>query len=173
MNEQWQELKETIIEMRDNDGTGTQQEVCKFLVNYMEILEKQIQEPTPNDDYFRKKAGVVISQLRADRDRLEDELAKREQEPSGDLISRQDVIKVLTKNRVHFYDMVKITSELKKLPSVKQEPKTSHWDDCGTYIECFKYGCLAPSIEFADGVQFKKSSFCPRLQSTQESEDKE
>ena len=45
MTEQWQELKETIIEMRDNDGTGTQQEVCKFLVDYMEILEKQMQEP--------------------------------------------------------------------------------------------------------------------------------
>lgn len=40
MNEQWEELKETIIELRDNDGTGTQQEVCKFLVNYMEVLEK-------------------------------------------------------------------------------------------------------------------------------------
>lgn len=74
MTEQWQELKETITEMRDNDGTGTQQEVCKFLVDLMNILEKQIQEPT--DDYFRKMAGVVISQLRADRDRLEDELAK-------------------------------------------------------------------------------------------------
>lgn len=45
MNEQWQELKETIIEMRDNDGTGTQQEVCKFLANYMDNLEKQMQEP--------------------------------------------------------------------------------------------------------------------------------
>lgn len=44
MNEQWQELKETITEMRDNDGIGTQQEVCKFLVNLMDILEKQIQE---------------------------------------------------------------------------------------------------------------------------------
>lgn len=42
MTEQWQELKETIIEMRDNDGIGTQQEVCKFLVNYMNVLEKQI-----------------------------------------------------------------------------------------------------------------------------------
>lgn len=42
MNEQWQELKETIIEMRDNDGTGTQQEVCKFLANYMDVLEKQM-----------------------------------------------------------------------------------------------------------------------------------
>ena len=46
MTREWQELKETIIEMRDNDGTGTQQEVCKFLVNYMEILEKQTQEPS-------------------------------------------------------------------------------------------------------------------------------
>lgn len=80
MNEQWQELKKTITEMRDNNGTGTQQEVCKFLVNYMEILEKQMQEPTPNDDYFRRMAGVVISQLRTDRDRLEDKLAELEQE---------------------------------------------------------------------------------------------
>lgn len=45
MTEQWQELKETITEMRDSNGTCTQQEVCKFLVNYMEILEKQMQEP--------------------------------------------------------------------------------------------------------------------------------
>ena len=42
MTEQWQELKETIIELRDNDGTGTQQEVCKFLANLMDVLEKQI-----------------------------------------------------------------------------------------------------------------------------------
>lgn len=40
--EQWQELKETITEMRDNNGTGTQQEVCKFLVNLMDVLEKQM-----------------------------------------------------------------------------------------------------------------------------------
>lgn len=45
MIEQWQELKETIIEMRDNDGTATQQEACKFLANLMDILEKQMQEP--------------------------------------------------------------------------------------------------------------------------------
>lgn len=45
MTEQWQELKETITEMRDNDGTGTQQEVCKFLANLMGVLEKQMQEP--------------------------------------------------------------------------------------------------------------------------------
>lgn len=48
MTEQWQELKETIIEMRDNDGTLTQQKVCKFLANYMEVLEKQMQEPCEN-----------------------------------------------------------------------------------------------------------------------------
>ena len=61
MNEQWQELKETIIELRDNNGTGTQQEVCKFLANYMDTLEKQITDewipcserlPEENDNYF-------------------------------------------------------------------------------------------------------------------------
>ena len=45
MSDQWQELKETIVELRDSNGTGTQQEVCKFLVNYMEVLEKQMQAP--------------------------------------------------------------------------------------------------------------------------------
>ena len=53
--EQWQELKETITEMCDNGGTGTQQEVCKFLTNYMEILEKQMQQPC-EDCISRKQA---------------------------------------------------------------------------------------------------------------------
>ena len=48
MTEQWQELKETIIELRDNNGTATQQEVCKFLANLMDVLEKQMQEPCDN-----------------------------------------------------------------------------------------------------------------------------
>ena len=50
MPEQWQELKEIIIEMRDNNGTGTQQEVCRFLANYMDVLEKQMQESTTKND---------------------------------------------------------------------------------------------------------------------------
>lgn len=45
MNEEQKELKETITELRDNNGTCTQQEVCKFLVNYMNVLEKS--EPLP------------------------------------------------------------------------------------------------------------------------------
>lgn len=48
MTEQWQVLKETITEMRDNDGTATQQEVCKFLAELMNLLEKQ--EPQERGD---------------------------------------------------------------------------------------------------------------------------
>ena len=47
MQEQWQELKETIIELRDNNGTATQQEVCKFLVNLMDILEETYKSNCP------------------------------------------------------------------------------------------------------------------------------
>lgn len=35
----WNELKETIIELRDNGGMGTQHVVCKFLVTLMEVQE--------------------------------------------------------------------------------------------------------------------------------------
>lgn len=46
MTEQWQELKETIKELRCSNGDLTQQEVCSFLGVYMETLEKQMQEST-------------------------------------------------------------------------------------------------------------------------------
>ena len=63
-----------------------------------------------------------------------------EQEPCDDCISRQAVLEVLTRNRVHFVDMVMITSELKALPSVTPKPKTGHWiltDDDFVYCsEC-------------------------------------
>ena len=58
MTEQWQELKETIIELRDNDGTGTQQEVCKFLANLMDVLEKQMQEPKTGH-WIKSKDGYM------------------------------------------------------------------------------------------------------------------
>lgn len=60
MNEQWQELKETITEMRDNDGTGTQQEACKFLANLMDVLEKQMSgSEIPNSsDCISRQAAI-------------------------------------------------------------------------------------------------------------------
>lgn len=63
MTEQWQELKETITEMRDNDGTGTQQEVCKFLANYMETLEKQMQQPS-EDCISREEVRKILANQR-------------------------------------------------------------------------------------------------------------
>lgn len=42
MIKQWNELKSTITELRDSGGTGTQQEVCEFLVNLMNVLQKQM-----------------------------------------------------------------------------------------------------------------------------------
>ena len=60
MKEQWQELKETITEMRDNDGTGTQQEVCKFLANLMDVLEKQMSNQNKGDLISRQAVFNII-----------------------------------------------------------------------------------------------------------------
>ena len=99
MNEQWQELKETITEMRDNDGTGTQQEVCKFLADLMDILEKQMQEPS----------GDLISR-QAVFDAIEDD-------------NRNGMWSCFVSDD----DAQKFKTVIKELPSVKQEPKTGHW----------------------------------------------
>lgn len=70
MTEQWQELKETIIEMRDNDGTGTQKEVCKFLANLMEILEKQMTNGwIPVSERLPKDKGLYLVSVKNDHDR--------------------------------------------------------------------------------------------------------
>lgn len=37
--EGWDELKETIKELSENEGVLTQQEVCKFLINLMGVIE--------------------------------------------------------------------------------------------------------------------------------------
>ena len=37
----WNELRSTITEMRDNNGTGSQQDVCRFLVSLMNIIEEK------------------------------------------------------------------------------------------------------------------------------------
>lgn len=63
MTEQWRELKETIIEMRDNNGTATQQEVCKFLANLMDVLEKQTncsEFPNSSDTISRQEAIDIV-----------------------------------------------------------------------------------------------------------------
>ena len=60
MTEQWRELKETITEMRDNDGTGTQQEVCKFLANLMDVLEKQMSNQNKGDLISRRAVFNII-----------------------------------------------------------------------------------------------------------------
>lgn len=52
MIDQWKELKETVIELRDNDGTATQQEVCKFLANLMDVLEKQMSSSEKPDKWI-------------------------------------------------------------------------------------------------------------------------
>ena len=111
MTEQWQELKETITEMRDNNGTGTQQEVCKFLANYMEILEKQMQQPC-EDCISREAVDEYITNLLSgylydeERTRLED-----------------------------------LTAYIWELPSVQPTRPTARWERfVDDYIKCSKCG---------------------------------
>ena len=43
MNEQWKQLKETIIDIRDNNKFEHEDVtlLCRFLTNYMDVLEKE------------------------------------------------------------------------------------------------------------------------------------
>ena len=58
MIDQWKQLKETITELRDNKGVGTQQEVCRFLVNLMDNLEKEYK--TGKWEIKYSKNGVIF-----------------------------------------------------------------------------------------------------------------
>lgn len=101
MNEQWEELKETIIELRDNDGTGTQQEVCGFLANLMNVLEKQIQEPC----YDAISRQAVL-------DGIDTYINKAQSTGTQD----------------DFYSFAELV--VKELPSVTPKLKIGHWIEC-------------------------------------------
>jgi hypothetical protein len=64
MREQWDELKETIIELRDNNGTATQQEVCQFLYNLMDVLEAQIEQERKKGKWINTGSGEECSRGR-------------------------------------------------------------------------------------------------------------
>lgn len=36
----WEQLKDTILELRDSGGNLNQQQTCDFLANYMDVLEQ-------------------------------------------------------------------------------------------------------------------------------------
>lgn len=65
MSEQWKQLKETIIEIRDNNDFEHEGVtlLCQFLTNYMDILEREASyTPQPKmghwinkDEYFEKQ----------------------------------------------------------------------------------------------------------------------
>lgn len=119
MTEQWQELKETITEMRDNDGTCTQQETCKFLANLMDVLEKQMQQQEPCKDANANQHNPnALNDVGQHKNALE-----------GDAISRQAVEEIINDIRdcISVEGYWAILERMKKLPPVTPQPKTGKW----------------------------------------------
>lgn len=76
-----------------------------------------------------------------------------------DCISRKSVIDVLTKHRVHFADMVAITSDLKDLPSVQPKAKAGKWihrnDDFDDWLECSNCGYGSEGeVKYGEGTPY-------------------
>lgn len=161
MNEQWQELKETIVELRDSDGTGTQQEVCKFLVNYMGILEKQMQEPKTGhwimtNDYFAGAYGNI--------DYVECSCCHEYSLEEGNFCPNCGA------RMVEPQEMDRVVDEIKKVCA--SQPKIGKWIDdkcsvCGKGIEDL--------IDSREWYRNEQPNFCPfcelKLADSQESED--
>lgn len=133
MTEQWQELKETIKELRCSNGDLTQQEVCSFLGVYMETLEKQMQESTYAKGTIIKSAlkylvkrqieeGSVGFAVDNDHDHdccWDDVLTWIEAQPCEDCISREEAINEADNLSLETsYDNEKVEQMLRDLPPV-------------------------------------------------------
>ena len=97
-----------------------------------------------------------------------------EQEPSGDLISRQAVIEkaVYTETEEGWYGYTVDIDYIKSLPSVKQEPKTGYWVHKGQGIYCSECGKESGYNPFGAS---RFSDYCPacgvKMVEPQKSED--
>ena len=126
MTEQWRELKETITEMRDNGGTGTQQDVCKFLANYMETLEKQMQQPMRDaTEEERKSVKDYVESISKPTG-----FNFYEAQPCEDCISRAyiaPIIEELEYDQIDNDYVLSLLSDIKNAPSVNPQRPKGKW----------------------------------------------
>ncbi len=96
-----------------------------------EVIDKDIKGEWESEKTLAGAYMIMIESLKMAIQALE-----QEPKTDKDYISRKAVIDVLTKNGVHFYNMVNITSDLKELPSaIPKEPKTDVLDEIKAEIE--------------------------------------
>ena len=142
---------------------------CEQDTDFIEALEMAIkalkQKPCP----YSTKDGYCQHNDIA-------ETIPTEQEPSGDLISRQDAIDAIWDGiNMDIYTR-EVKETLEELPSVKQEPKTGHWITVEmTQGDGCRYTVTYCS-ECDEDVDYR-TDYCPncgcRMVEPQESEDKE
>ena len=142
MKEQWQELKETIIEIRDNNKCNEDVFLlCRFLINYMGVLEEQIQEPC-------EYAPFTIDELKnEDTKKLLREFKNQRvttKEPREDEISREWL-----KTAIHnfYYGLKHIPTEediqayIDIAPHVTPKEKTDSLEKIRAEIEMYEADC--------------------------------
>ena len=153
MRDQWNELKASITELRDSGGTGTQQEVCKYLVSLMVVLEKQMQEPC-DDCLSRQQAIEVFADVHPLDYNAQAYLEKIRSLPPAEPEITLEYIKKYCEKR----GLVILTSEFynkmkSRLSSAEPERKIGQWTDDNACPFC---GCLP---WFAHDIH--TLSFCP------------
>lgn len=157
MTEQWQELKETITEMRDNDGTGTQQDVCKFLADYMEVLEKQMQQPC--EDCISREHAKQFLYYEIERlhdDGLYDCFSKIIDDMYNELPSvtpkytDEEIDKAQAVEQAYVDKMVELAVAETKRPKGK-------WMECGGYEPWLKGYCCS----LCNFTVTNKYNYCP------------
>lgn len=123
-----------------------------------ELLKALEQEPYDDAKYHEEHGEVVV-----DKAVWEDAKRALEQEPSGDLISRQAVHETIEKWAGSMAVLVALpTREVRplldsihKLPSVNPQEKTGHCEDC-------KYFSKLPYHADTLGKCFHHGGFCPK-----------
>lgn len=105
---------------------------------------------------FKKWAQQTIGNHGSDEDAqmFENILTLLEQEPCDDCYSRKSVIDVLTRNGVHFCDLVRITSELKELPPVT--PEATECEDIISRILERMWNCRGKHTTSIDKVKMEQ-----------------
>ena len=123
MIKQWNELKASITELRDNGGTGTQQEVCKFLVNLMDALEKQMQEPC-DDTVYRQAVLDALEWTWAGKKAIDAVKALPPAEPEPICVAKVTLTDEQVKEAVE-----KAKCEILTVLSAEPERKKGQWTD--------------------------------------------
>ena len=158
--EEAKDLLDNLIGMIEDNHNSDYDAALRMGIKALEQEPCEDWYDVPSNEMILERARQASKDLRK---RFKEDL---EQEPCGDLISRQAVLDEISDyNNDLDYTTNELYDRVKRMSPVNPQPKTGHWEQYGKYWEdkfkCSECGKEQPRILCGERIIGHWSDYCP------------